>query len=74
MTGSKANTVDKYNPIRYRGYVYDTETQLYYLNTRYYNPDMGRFINADGYVTTGQGITGANMFAYCGNDPVNDWM
>ena len=71
MTGSKVGTVGKYNPIRYRGYVYDTETQLYYLNTRYYNPDMCRFINADGYVSTGQGLTGSNMFAYCGNNPVN---
>ena len=71
MTGSKVGTVGKYNPIRYRGYVYDTETQLYYLNTRYYNPDMGRFINADSYASTGQGLTGSNMFAYCGNNPVN---
>ena len=59
------------NPLRYRGYVYDAETGLYYLNSRYYNPVWGRFINADGFVSTGQGISGGNMFAYCGNNPVN---
>ncbi len=58
------------NPIRYRGYYYDSETDLYYLNSRYYNPEWGRFINADGYASTGQGLTGTNMFAYCGNNPV----
>ena len=52
------------------GYVYDDETQLYYLQSRYYNPEIGRFINADAFVSTGQGITGYNMFAYCGNNPV----
>ena len=58
------------NPFRYRGYVYDTETGLYYLQSRYYDPEVGRFINADGYTATGQGLTGNNMFAYCGNNPV----
>ena len=58
------------NPIRYRGYYYDTETELYYLQSRYYNPDIGRFLNADGYLTTGQGVLSYNMFAYCGNNPV----
>ena len=59
------------NPYRYRGYRYDSETGLYYLQSRYYNPEWGRFISADGYVSTGQGILGNNMFAYCGNNPVN---
>ena len=73
MTGSKASTVGKYNPIRYRGYVYDTETQLYYLNTRYYNPDMGRFINADGYeYLDANAINGLNLYAYCSNNPINN--
>ena len=58
------------NPLRYRGYVYDTETEYYYLQTRYYDPEVGRFLNADGFVSTGQGILGNNMFAYCGNSPV----
>ncbi len=59
------------NPIRYRGYYYDTETELYYLQSRYYNPEWGRFVNGDGYASTGQDISGNNMFAYCGNNPVN---
>ena len=58
------------NPIRYRGYYYDTETKLYYLQSRYYNAEVGRFLNADGYLTTGQGVLSYNMFAYCGNNPV----
>ena len=70
-SGTLAFTLGTFNPLRYRGYVYDTETGLYYLNSRYYNPVWGRFINADGFVSTGQGISGNNMFAYCGNDPVN---
>ena len=69
-TGSSANTLGKYNPLRYRGYVYDQETNLYYLSTRYYNPNLGRFLNADGFTATGQGLLGNNMFAYCSNNPV----
>ena len=59
------------NPIRYRGYVYDNETGWYYLQSRYYDPANHRFINADSYASTGQGILECNMFAYCGNNPVN---
>ena len=59
------------NPLRYRGYYYDTDTQLYYLQSRYYDPNLGRFINADSYSSTGQGILGNNMYAYCLNNPVN---
>ena len=58
-------------PIRYRGYYYDAETGYYYLQSRYYNPDMGRFVNGDGYADTGMDLTSSNMFAYCGNNPVN---
>ena len=57
------------NPMRYRGYFYDTESGLYYLQSRYYDPEVGRFINPDGYNSTGQGIIGTNMFAYCLNNP-----
>jgi len=70
-TGSLASTIGVLNPIRYRGYVYDPETGLYYLQSRYYDPEIGRFINADAFTSTGQGLTGNNMFAYCGNNPVN---
>ena len=66
-TGTLANV----NPLRYRAYVYDQETGFYYLNSRYYDPAVGRFISADNYPTTGQGLNGNNMFAYCGNNPVS---
>ena len=60
----------QYNSFRYRGYFYDEETGLYYLNSRYYDPAIGRFLNADVYVSTGTGFSGYNMFAYCDNNPV----
>ena len=65
-TGSLASV----NPLRYRGYYYDTETGFYYLQSRYYDPALGRFLNADTYASTGQGFLGYNMFAYCQNNPV----
>ena len=71
ITGSMANTIGIINPFRYRGYYYDTETGFYYLQSRYYDPEVCRFLNADGYVSTGQGVSGYNMYAYCGNNPVN---
>ena len=71
VTGTMADTIGQKNPLRYRGYYYDGETGFYYLGSRYYDPEVGRFLNADGYVATGQGILGTNMFAYCGNNPVN---
>ena len=71
VSGSAASTIGMYNSFRYRGYYYDTESGLYYLNSRYYDPVACRFINADGYVSTGQGNTGHNMYSYCGNNPVN---
>ena len=72
VTGSMANTLGKANPLHYRGYVYDEETGLYYLQSRYYDPQIGRFINADGYTSTGQGFVGNNMFAYCNNNPISN--
>ena len=61
------------NPIRYRSYYYDTETGLYYLQTRYYDPEVGRFINADAFKYLGADgpIHGMNLYAYCGNNPVS---
>lgn len=70
-TGTLKDTLGLHNPLRYRGYVYDQETGLYYLQSRYYNPEWGRFINADNYPSTGQGLLGNNMFAYCNNNPVS---
>ena len=58
------------NPFRYRGYYYDAETGLYYLQSRYYDAETGRFINQDSYISTGTGLLGFNMFAYCGNNPI----
>ena len=67
------NTLATLNPLRYRGYFYDDETGFYYLQSRYYDPEVGRFINPDGYISTGTGMLGYNMFAYCGNNPVNNF-
>ena len=64
------NTGAAKNPFRYRGYYYDKETGFYYLNSRYYDPILGRFISPDSYVSTGQGLLGYNMYAYCNNNPV----
>ena len=58
------------NPLRYRSYYYDSETGFYYLQSRYYDPELGRFINADDVTATGQGMLGHNMFAYCLNNPI----
>ena len=59
------------NPLRYRGYYYDSETGFYYLRSRYYDPENHRFINADTYASTDSGdAIACNMFAYCNNNPV----
>ena len=70
-SGSLASTLGKDNPFRYRGYVYDEETGFYYLQSRYYNPEVGRFISSDVLLSTGQGVLGHNAYAYCLNNPVN---
>lgn len=67
---SSSGSLADINPLRYRGYYYDTETGFYYLQSRYYDPVVSRFINADTYASTGDGLLGYNMFAYCGNNPV----
>ena len=70
-TGSEANFIGKFNPFRYRGYYYDTETGLYYLGGRYYDPVTGRFLNADEQFNDDSSILGANLFVYCYNNPAN---
>ncbi|ETA81933.1 hypothetical protein T472_0203775 [Youngiibacter fragilis 232.1] len=70
-TGSLASTIGVKNPYRYRGYRYDTETGLYYLQSRYYNPEWGRFVNADGLGGSIGDLLSHNMFTYCENNPVN---
>ena len=57
------------NPLRYRGYYYDAETGLYYVSSRYYDPEIGRWINADSQLSTS--INGSNLFSYCFNNPIN---
>ena len=70
-SGSLASALGKDNPFRYRGYVFDEETGFYYLQSRYYNPEVGRFISSDVLLSTGQGVLGHNAYAYCLNNPVN---
>ena len=73
VTGTLADTIGQLNPMRYRGYYLDSETGYYYLQSRYYNPDWCRFINADepSILPLNYGsVIGANLFAYCENNPV----
>ena len=65
-----AATTATYNPFTYRGYYYDAELELYYLNSRYYDSNTGRFINVDAFISTGQGLVACNMYAYCLNNSV----
>ena len=60
------------NSFRYRGYYYDTDTKLYYLNARYYSPEWRRFISPDetDYIDP-ESVNGLNLYCYCGNDPIN---
>ena len=75
-TTSSATTLEKniattYNPFRYRGYFYDVETGWYYLQSRYYDPNWGRFVNADSlsYLGSNGELTGYNLYAYCAHNP-----
>ncbi|MEI7667673.1 MAG: RHS repeat-associated core domain-containing protein [Erysipelotrichaceae bacterium] len=70
-TGSLASTVGADNPFRYRGYYLDLDTGLYYLNSRYYDSTVGRFINADGLISASSSLFGTNMYGYCENNPIN---
>lgn len=71
-TGTLASTVGKLNPFRYRGYYYDEETGMYYLQSRYYDPKLRRFICADEVmISTNKPSMGLNLFNYCFNNPVN---
>ncbi len=67
----ESGDVFNYNPYLYRGYRYDSETELYYLNSRYYDPEIGRFINADTFVSSERSVLSANVFAYTKNNPTN---
>ena len=71
--GTMAWTLGQINPFRYRSYYYDVETGLFYVGSRYYDPEIGRFINADvpEMMLLSDNIIGTNLFAYCYNNPVN---
>ena len=69
-TGELAETLGKVQPFRYRGYVFDEETGLYYLRSRYYNPWWGRFVNADAEIAVEAKLWDAKLFLYCANNPV----
>lgn len=60
-----------YNALAYRGYTFDYVTSMYYLHSRFYVPEWGRFLNADTYFDTGDSVIGTNVFAYCNNNPAN---
>ena len=68
VTGSMAGTLGALNPFRYRGYVYDEETGLYYLRSRYYNPVWQRFVNADSILQNNRSVS---LYTYCGNRPTS---
>jgi len=76
-SGSLASTLGKNNPFRYRGYVFDEETGFYYVSSRYYDPEIGRWISPEPNVYNGEfdegaGLIGYNVYAYCANNPVNN--
>ena len=72
VTGTAADTIGQLNPFRYRGYYYDNETGVYYLNSRYYDPETYRFLNADAITDGGAGLLGNNLFMYAANNPINN--
>ena len=71
LTISGDQELGKRNPFRYRGYYYDEETGFYYVRSRYYDAEVGRFINPDAALGQVGNIQSHNMFAYCFNNPVN---
>jgi RHS repeat-associated protein len=70
ITGSLADTLGLDNPFRYRAYLFDNETGLYYLRSRYYRPALRRFVNADSVLGSGSRLLSHNVYAYCANNPV----
>ena len=72
VSNAKGSEIGTLNPIRYRGYYYDSELNMYYLQSRYYDPVMKRMIASDDEsLTTGATLNNNNLFAYCDNNPVN---
>ena len=71
VTGSLVDSIGVINPIRYRGYYYDAETGFYYLQSRYYDPEICRFLNIDSVLGGNNSLLSFNLFTYCGNNPIN---
>ena len=71
VTDNSGKNLGQINPFRYRGYYYDEETGWYYLQSRYYDAEVGRFLNADDVNYQGSEALGSNLFTYCENEPVN---
>lgn len=71
INSNDINNIGNINPIRYRGYYWDTEFGLYYLQSRYYDSSIGRFISPDdvGNINSGR-VMGYNLYVYCGNNPI----
>ena len=74
ITDTSGTDIGALNPLRYSGYYYDTETGFYFLQSRYYDPTVGRFINADSQLNIKDGVLGYNIFSYCNNNPVNRFL
>ena len=72
IVDNSTNNIGEINPFRYRSYYYDVETNLYYLNSRYYNPETGRFLNADGEIGSNEDFISNNLFTYVSNNPIMD--
>ena len=71
MEGSLASTIGQLNPFRYKGYYYDNESGMYYCNSRYYNPQWGRFLNSDSIVCLNlENVNGLNLYCFCMNNPI----
>ncbi|MBP5631787.1 MAG: RHS repeat-associated core domain-containing protein [Clostridia bacterium] len=68
---NSTSTIGYINPIRYRSYYYDNEAGLYYLKSRYYDPEINRFMSADLVIGSNYSVIGYNMYIYCSNNPVN---
>ena len=73
ITGTLAATVGQKTPFRYRGYYFDAESGMYYLQSRYYDPEIRRFISADNIIVTGTSVEyqNVNLYEYCSDNPIN---
>ena len=67
---SSDSDIGEINPFRYKSYYYDSETRLYYLRSRSYDPAVGRFLNADAVIVNTSEILNTNLFIYCLNNPI----